>query len=475
MDMKIVIAPIIGAGIGYSTNWIAIKMLFRPYTEKRIMGIRLPFTPGLIPKERERVAKSIGEVIQDYLLTDKIIINELLEDSTKEHILEVINDNLYNNEGNINLEQILLTNDNKPVFSKLEDILVRRVFDLLQEESTKEKLQKAISEKISIGLKKIKITDIISEEELNHKYQDVIDNQKTREILSDFLSGIIREDSTINDIIDDELINNIKKLVNNYIDVFAEDTKIFENEKLKERVVGLIDATIKEKVGALGAMFVNGESIYNTIVEKLKEKLGEPEVKDEIYSFVNLKIDEITNKPIGEILPDDSRQDLIAWLANYIPKTLSRLDFTNVIGVKDDNLYTLVDNLVGDNFESKIMELVNNSYEEILVNNKTIEAIKSIIDAFFNKMMTSNINVSKDDKKEIDTFILNKYSAFVNNHMTKLIKDVKLSAIIERQLNLFDIKMLEDIILSIAKKELNAITLLGGLLGFIISFLAVLL
>ncbi|WP_304943623.1 DUF445 family protein [Vallitalea guaymasensis] len=474
MDMKLIVAPIIGAGIGYSTNWLAIKMLFRPYTEKRVMGIRLPFTPGLIPKERERVAKSIGEVIQDYLLTDKIIVNELLEDSTKNHVLSLVNHNLYNQEGNIDLEQLLSSNDNKLVIDKLKDILVRRLYELIQDKSTKEQLQKTISEKISTSLKKVKLTDIVSEEELNHKYEDFLYNQKTRAIITDFLSGIIKEEATINEIIDEEMINNVKRFFIDYIDTLTSDLKIFENEKLKERVVGLIDATIKEKVGALGAMFVNGESIYQTIAEKSKEKLQEQEVKDEIYTFVIEKIDEVTNRPLREILSNDKRESLIAWLAYYIPKNLSKLDITSAIDLKDTDLYSFINNLVNDSLEDKINHMVNDNYEEILRDKDIIESIENIVDTMFNRVILTNIKVTDEDRKAIDTFILDKYNSFVNKHMTKLIKDVKLSSIIEKQLNMFDIKMLEDIILSIAKKELNAITLLGGLLGFIISFLAVL-
>ncbi|MCT4686821.1 DUF445 family protein [Vallitalea sp.] len=475
MDMKIIFAPIIGAGIGYSTNWLAIKMLFRPYTEKRVLGIRLPFTPGLIPKERERVAKSIGEVIQDYLLTDKIIVNELLEDSTKDHVLELINHNLYNQEGNIDLEQLLLSNDNKPVLNKLKDILVIRLYDLIQDKNMKEQLQKAISKKISISLKKVKLTDIVSEEELNYKYEDIINNQKTKALLTNFLSGIIKEEATINEIIDEEMINNVKRFFINYIDTLTSDLLIFENEKLKEKVVGLIDATIKEKVGALGAMFVNGESVYHTIAEKSKEKLQEQEVKDEIYTFIIEKIDEVTNRPLGEILSIDTRESLITWLADYIPRNLSKLDITSAIDLKDNDLYSLINNLVNDSLEERIKHIVNSNYEEMLGNKDIIKNIEGIVDTLLNKVLLTNIKVSDEDRKDIDTFILDKYSSFVNKHITKLIRDVKLSSIIEKQLNMFDIKMLEDIILSIARKELNAITLLGGLLGFIISFLAVLL
>ena len=43
--MKIIIPVFVGAIIGYITNWLAIKMLFRPHGEKKIFGIKLPFTP----------------------------------------------------------------------------------------------------------------------------------------------------------------------------------------------------------------------------------------------------------------------------------------------------------------------------------------------------------------------------------------------------------------------------------------------
>ena len=44
-----IIPPLVGGVIGYVTNDIAIRMLFRPHTAKHIMGWRIPFTPGIIP------------------------------------------------------------------------------------------------------------------------------------------------------------------------------------------------------------------------------------------------------------------------------------------------------------------------------------------------------------------------------------------------------------------------------------------
>ncbi|BAY19675.1 hypothetical protein NIES21_55400 [Anabaenopsis circularis NIES-21] len=61
--------PILGGVIGYFTNDIAIKMLFRPYRAIYIGGRRMPFTPGLIPRNQERLAKNISSTIMGSLLT----------------------------------------------------------------------------------------------------------------------------------------------------------------------------------------------------------------------------------------------------------------------------------------------------------------------------------------------------------------------------------------------------------------------
>lgn len=65
--------PLVGAIIGYFTNFIAVKMLFHPHTEKRLFGKRLPFTPGVIPKNKPRLAHAIGEAVANVLLTKQDI------------------------------------------------------------------------------------------------------------------------------------------------------------------------------------------------------------------------------------------------------------------------------------------------------------------------------------------------------------------------------------------------------------------
>lgn len=81
MTISFIIAPIVGAFIGYITNDIAIRMLFRPYKTKHIFGLHIPFTPGLIPKEKGRIAKSIGDVISENLMNSEVLGQYLLSES----------------------------------------------------------------------------------------------------------------------------------------------------------------------------------------------------------------------------------------------------------------------------------------------------------------------------------------------------------------------------------------------------------
>ncbi|MGD1902580.1 MAG: DUF445 domain-containing protein [Geitlerinemataceae cyanobacterium] len=61
--------PVAGGLIGYGTNDIAIKMLFRPYRAYYIGSFRIPFTPGLIPRNQNRLAQRVADTIVTSLLT----------------------------------------------------------------------------------------------------------------------------------------------------------------------------------------------------------------------------------------------------------------------------------------------------------------------------------------------------------------------------------------------------------------------
>ncbi|MFQ5465079.1 MAG: DUF445 domain-containing protein [Thermodesulfobacteriota bacterium] len=68
MDLRLFLPPVVGCVIGWLTNYVAIKLLFRPHTPRSVMGVKFQ---GLIPKRRKEIALSIAHAIERELLTSE--------------------------------------------------------------------------------------------------------------------------------------------------------------------------------------------------------------------------------------------------------------------------------------------------------------------------------------------------------------------------------------------------------------------
>ncbi len=68
MYLNLILPPIIGAVIGWLTNYVAIKLLFRPHIPMEVLGFRIQ---GIIPKRRKEIARSIARTIEKELLSSE--------------------------------------------------------------------------------------------------------------------------------------------------------------------------------------------------------------------------------------------------------------------------------------------------------------------------------------------------------------------------------------------------------------------
>ncbi|AIS52757.1 hypothetical protein TKV_c15930 [Thermoanaerobacter kivui] len=74
----------VGAAIGWFTNFVAVKMLFKPLKPIKILGIEVQ---GLIPKRKYEIAKSVGEIVEKELLSFNDLWDKLLTDENKQLLL----------------------------------------------------------------------------------------------------------------------------------------------------------------------------------------------------------------------------------------------------------------------------------------------------------------------------------------------------------------------------------------------------
>ena len=92
MILEYLSGPVVGAVIGYITNDIAIRMLFRPRQPKYLFGCHVPFTPGIIPKEKNRIAGAIGMSISENLMNREVLEQNLLSEEMIAKIRQAVQD-----------------------------------------------------------------------------------------------------------------------------------------------------------------------------------------------------------------------------------------------------------------------------------------------------------------------------------------------------------------------------------------------
>ena len=164
MDLlRIFVLAAIGALIGWITNLLAVKLLFRPFEPVNIPLLNIKIQ-GLIPKRRSEVAASIGKTIENDLLSIEDIISQLMNSTNKEEILLVIKSKI---------NQIISERLPSMIPSAFKGMIQKYIEDIINQEG--EKIISEIMEAIiDRGISTIQLSQMI-EEKINEFPMDKLE------------------------------------------------------------------------------------------------------------------------------------------------------------------------------------------------------------------------------------------------------------------------------------------------------------
>lgn len=87
--IRILILAIIGGLIGYITNVIAIKLIFRPINPIKIPILNIEII-GMIPKRKTEIATNIAKVVEEQFISVDEITDNIITEQDKQHIIDYI-------------------------------------------------------------------------------------------------------------------------------------------------------------------------------------------------------------------------------------------------------------------------------------------------------------------------------------------------------------------------------------------------
>ena len=252
--LEIIAGPAIGAVIGYCTNYIAVKMLFRPLKPIKIGNRTLPFTPGIIPKGQGRMAKALGQAVGEHLLT-KEDFEKMLSEDIKNAVVDAVSRKA---------EKLKHTDASLEEF--LSQYTGQEEYDLMRD-----KLEDYITEKITEGVEKLDIGAIIVEE-------------GTKEIKEKFKGGMLSM------FLNDELIQSVAAPIGKKVDDYIKENG---EEKIRPAVVAQLAAAESKSVAEWIELLPVSDKKLRQIVENIYVK------------FVNEKAEELAEKfHVAEIVEE---------------------------------------------------------------------------------------------------------------------------------------------------------------------------
>lgn len=155
MFWRILIISIVGGIIGWFTNYLAVKLIFRPLKPVKIplIGVELQ---GVIPKRRSELANSIGMTVEKDLLSMNEILNHLITDENKKAIIR-----------SIKIEILTAIESKIPglIPRSIKEAIMKYVGDIVERES-KDFLNHAVQDLIQNATANISIHDLV-EDKLN--------------------------------------------------------------------------------------------------------------------------------------------------------------------------------------------------------------------------------------------------------------------------------------------------------------------
>lgn len=285
MNLQIIAAPLIGGIIGLITNGLAIHMLFRPHNEIRIGKFRLPFTPGLIPKEKGRIAGAVGKIVGNELLNGETLTKALCSEDMQNAFYQKYEDITVN-----------LKNETKTLEEYLEEKGFRDTVSTAEED---------ISKKAGVFIADKMIEQNISDTILDVAIQEVSANLNP--MVMAFAGGAIdAAKMSISVKMDNLILEKCPEYIGGYIDSSYET---WMNKPMSE-----VMTILEEKFPRLKYQIW---IVYETFIE---ERAGHFIEQINIPKVVEDKINEFDVAELEKMIMEIARKELnaLVWLGGFL-------------------------------------------------------------------------------------------------------------------------------------------------------------
>lgn len=507
-----ILPPLLGAIIGYVTNRIAIKMLFRPLNPKRLFGVRIPLTPGVIPRNRYDLARTIARMVSEQLLSPQALRDQLDTPEFRRNLTAWIRDRRHS------LLQTPLrrpqaanghrANENSTEQQPLDDILEELLAAFLASPQCASLVQ-ALAEQVTRDVSGKRVSDITNADQLTDLVHEhvlpALRNPELGNTASELVSNWIRDQLNQNkrmrEYLTPQNLEAVQGLIRNNLPtatwlVFNWMRQPDMSQKLVQigqdwvedtvRQQGLLTRAILSISGKKEEAIRDMPNIIGHLVDEAERSLSTPEMQDLIAEAVVVTLERISGRRIKWLI--GRNEETIYWMADRATRgAFTALSETSRASVREaaNRFYEVnSDSTLGEMAERTLgvnTAVVSDMTASMMLNYLTDPETPGRITGLARSLGDNGENgdgpvtlgelipLSEEAGERLDTYLSDQVVGFLGDQLPELSRIIDVETLVTNRIDSFDVRDVEQLVMSISGRHLRWINWFGAGLGAMIG------
>lgn len=510
--------PLIGAFIGYLTNRIAIRMLFRPLKKWTIGPLRIPMTPGVIPSKRHEFAENIGTMVGEHLLTDEELTSALLKEPFQNHLHEVFHTRL------TDISKLDIGSINNLVPDTYRSYLdigfktgVYRLKHLVHSNISSESGEHAIETFVDRWLDDVferDVKELVSDGDVERFFSgletslaEVLEDADLTPVLTSMALTVLTDtrtnQKTLRDILPEQVQETIVETIRSQTPYLLEKAAdILQDPDVREKIISALKQGVEEMVDGMGPMstmvkgFLDMDLVDRTIREYLSKRedditvfLSDEAIHHRVRAGLGERINLFLDKPVSEFLDTSDKQGmhrLASDVARGLNEVLENEQIRNRLSTAvreileneyQKNMTTVASVLArlgGPGSTETLRKTLKREILSLLQSPEFVTFLDGAIETFCTYLVNRPIGklshlIPSGIIDGAAKSLTQKTTETIAEEMPVIVASLDISKIITERIDSFDLLRLERLLLSIMQEQFKYINLFGALLGFLIG------
>jgi uncharacterized membrane protein YheB (UPF0754 family) len=497
---------------GYAGAWLAVRMLFRPRTTVKFLGITI-FPQGMIPRHRARLAAAIGKAVGEELVSSETIHEQLIgKDFLRRKIQAVVDS--YTDEllatKYPSLIEALPSGVREPVLDAIAGLqrrLAEHVEKVLVSDESRAAIERFVRKRVDEVMSR-RVHELVDQDSyerllafLDERVSSVVRTKAFEQNIRDFVSRrldeLISSPLPLGSMFTDDAVALLKEKAAGQIEpAIHELTELAAAERTREQISALIKHEVHgfyENLSFFKKIFVSRENLLEEVDDlvneslprRIEETLRGTFFAEEARNFISRSIDNALSRPLPEILgkidPEQferlkdqvtqslvsmlGREETISGVSRYIRNTLETFRPHSVDAILQ---------VVHPEAQEKLTTMLSHGLLDILSRPETTNMINDLLAQQIDRLLSAPIgcigdHVPEERVREASAALTDAMIAAIAAKLPDAIKEFDVGSVVREKIENYPAEKLESLVMSVAKEHLRVIETFGAVFGFMIG------